>query len=50
MPLRVLTIRIPVELFDRLSSYSRESGSNWHDVIVFALIRYLEVVGWLYGV
>lgn len=45
-----VVIRIPETLNDRLREYAWKSGCDYQDVILFSIVRYLEVVGWLYGV
>lgn len=48
MALRCLVYKIPECLYCRLKEYSDRSGCRMEDVAVFALIRYLEIVGFLY--
>lgn len=48
MGLQCVVYRIPESLYMRLKGYAERSGLRVDDVAVFALVFYLEKVGWLY--
>jgi len=41
-------IYLPEGLDALLMSYAHYMGIKWDSVIVFALVRFLEVIGWFY--
>ncbi len=40
---RVVEVRIPDEIMDRLEAYSKRIGTDVGSVILFALVRYVEI-------
>lgn len=48
MAVVVKVIRIPEELDRKLSEAARRLGVSWESVLIFALIRHLEVTGLLW--
>lgn len=49
MGMDVKVIRVPRRIMESVENWSDALGISWHDFVLFALIRTIEVVGFVVG-
>lgn len=49
MGMEVKVIRVPTRIMESIENWSNALGISWHDFIIFALVRTIEVVGFVVG-